>query len=123
MEETNKKLAGKLFPKLVEVASKKDFISYSEVAKFLNIDLGKLEDRYGTLRQVMGCVNEMTISEDYLLTSVITYKKEFGKDYETGDGYFTLAKEVGLLKSTDDKKKFWYNQLKLCYKKHSKDVE
>jgi len=111
-------LAQKLIPKLIEVASKESWITYEQVAEFLDIDLGNPDDRWQLLGKIMGDVNDETIKEGYLLTSVIIHKKSFIEQTGPGKGYFALARNVGLLVGKEDERAFWRKQLILCYRKY-----
>jgi len=116
--EQEEKLAQKLMPKLIEVASNESWISYSEIADFLGIDLGNPDDRWQLMGQVMQKVNDITVPQGYLLTSVIVHKGRIGTRTEPGDGYFLLAREVGFL-TTENPFQFWGMQLQKCHNKHS----
>jgi len=108
----------KLKNKLIEVAQQESWISYGEVAEHLGIDLGNPDDRWGALGQLMAEVNNDSLQEGYMLTSVIVHKGQIGRRTEPGQGYFAMAMDVGLLKS-ENPFVFWGRQLQMCYAKHS----
>ena len=103
----------KIFVALIElVYRKKNYISYSELAKYANkiYPHFKLPEQGGSLAKVVGSIlGELSFLSycccDFLISAVVTKK---GKD-EQGKGFFELVRS---LEENEDKIKNWIGKTK-----------
>ena len=94
---------------LIEVARRKDKITYSELAT--NITAINIEAHDSRMNHLLG---EISSEEDAqgrgMLTAIVVHK--FG-DLRPGPGFYDLAKSLG--KDTSDKDFFWISEVKTVH--------
>ncbi|MBN1473960.1 MAG: hypothetical protein JW914_05035 [Syntrophaceae bacterium] len=87
-----------IFEKLNAVAKAGRVIHYSEVAPLAGLDMSRQEDR----NKIASILDEISTSEHNqghpLLSAVVIHKE----DNMPGQGFFTLAKRLGLYKGEDE---------------------
>lgn len=108
--EMRKKVKEEITAILEDIARKEGKISYSELAQ--QITTAKL-DPHTELKILLGEVSiESFVRGEGLLSGVVVFK-DLSRDGFSGEGFFTLARELGY-KFTDEVK-FWVeNHQKVC---------
>jgi len=100
-----------LYDELVQLAKAKKLVAYSDVSPLVGLDMSKLEDREEIAR-LLGeiAVHEYEASRP-MLTALVVHR---GDDNNPGEGFFSIAKELGLYSGSRDqiaRLTFWANQV------------
>ena len=93
--------------KLMEVAHLQTTISYSELAPLADLDMSRDNDR-AEIGRILGEVSVHEHEEGRpMLSAVVTHK-----DGDPGKGFYTLARELGVMAWRIDKLAFWSQELR-----------
>ncbi len=95
---------------LMEIARKRQMISYSDLA----IKLGdpKIRADSPALASLLEYASRKSVDDIEAMISVVVVHKT--GDMEPGKGFYSLADELGL--DTEDQQKFWIDQLHAIHK-------
>ena len=94
---------------LIEVARRKDKITYSELAT--EITAINIEAHDSRMNHLLGEISSEEDAQDRgMLTAIVVHK--FG-DLRPGPGFYDLAKSLG--KDTSDKDFFWISEIKTVH--------
>jgi hypothetical protein len=97
---------------LISIAKLKKFITYGELADQFNL---VREDKHqawiGILEEWMGDINKFEIDNGRPMISAIIIlskdKRDINKLHNCGNGFYSYARELGLLKKGEDPQIFW----------------
>jgi hypothetical protein len=104
-----------LYDKLVDLAKTDDLAAYSNVAPLIGLDMANDADRDEIAIKLGEIARFEHAHGRPMLTSLIVH---YGNDNNPGEGYFAIAKELGLYSGSRDSIKrltFWANQVRLVY--------
>ena len=93
--------------KLTEVARAQATISYSELAPLVDLDMSRDSDR-AEMGRILGEISTHEHEERRpMLSAVVTHK-----DGDPGKGFYTLARELGVMARRMSKLAFWSQELR-----------
>jgi len=96
-----------IYQKLQEVARAQDTTTYATIAPLANLNMDNPADR-NTIADILDDINRMEHQEGRPLLSAVVLLKEHNIP---GDGFFTIARNLGAYTGTDDLK-FWLTELR-----------
>jgi len=106
-----------IYERLQEVARRRNVVYYSEIAPLAGLDMSLECDR-----AEIGCLlGEISTCEHEhgrpLLSAVVVHKPDPQSEESLGpgQGFFTLARELGLMAPDDDEDDFWQHELRRAY--------
>jgi len=94
--------------KLKELARVRGIITYNDLNKELNLGLNF--DNPGDRRkigEILGEISDYEARQEQRMLSAVVYSQQ---DNKPGEGFFTLARELGFFHG-DDELAFWINEL------------
>ena len=97
-----------IYEEIIEVAKRRDDVYYSELAPLIGLDLGSPEGP-GRIGAILERISRTEDSEDRPLLSAVVIGK---RNDIPGDGFFRLAKVLGLQSSGEDDFKFWQKEIR-----------
>jgi hypothetical protein len=98
-----------IYERLQEVARRRDVVYYGAIAPLANLDMAFEKDR----AEIGRLLGEISTNEHEhhrpLLSAVAVYKPDDqgAESLGPGPGFFTLARELGLMGPDDDEDDFW----------------
>ena len=99
-----------IYEKLKEVAKAQDITAYSDIAPLVGLDMGKPDDR-NRIAEILGEISRREYGQGHpMLSAVVVHKA----NNIPGQGFFTLARELGLYRGNDDLR-FFTNELNRVY--------
>ena len=97
-----------IYERLIEVAKKKEIINYSDIAPMADLDMESPEDR-NAIAGILDAISRHEHAERRpLLSSVVVHKG----DRMPGDGFFKMARSVGVMKPGEDRATFFARELR-----------
>lgn len=95
---------------LVRAAQYRGTVTYQEIAPIMNL---RIVGAYMGVEvgQLIGEISEDEVQARRPMLSAVVV----GTSGEPGPGFYTLARQLGLLKPDDDERKFWRAQLDAVY--------
>ena len=106
-----------IYEKLGEVARLENTIAYSELAPLADLDMGRSPDR-AEMGRILGEISTFEHEQRRPMLSAVVTQKDGGP----GKGFYTLARELGLMPPGLSQIAFWSQELKRVYDYWSKDV-
>lgn len=105
--------------KLIKIAKKDETINYGEIMNEFGIPRGNPKKGIG-IGDVLGEISKSEVAEGKPMLSAIVVKKDGTK--KIGDGFYPLARELGLLKSEDREEEvaFLHEQQVKVWKQYKK---
>lgn len=101
-----------LYDELIRVAKKGDLTFYSMIAPLVGLSMDIEEDRNDIARLLGEIAKYENEQNRPMLTSLVIHK---GNDNNPGEGFFSIAMELGLYDGARDQLKrvtFWANQVR-----------
>ena len=96
---------------LIEVARKRRFMFYGELAPSLNLDMN-LDNNRVEIGRILGEISTYEHQQGRpLLTAIVVHKR----DNRPGVGFFNLARELGLYCPGDNQEAFWTKEVNRVY--------
>ncbi|GJQ27019.1 MAG: hypothetical protein HBSAPP02_20510 [Phycisphaerae bacterium] len=95
-----------LYERLKKVAIAQDVIAYGDLAPMFGLDMSQAKDR-AEIGRLVGAISEFEHANGRPLLSAVVISKEHNRP---GDGFFTLARTLGLLGSQSEDI-FWTGEL------------
>ena len=103
----------KIFNKLVDIAKKKETISYSQLASELKLKYDNVDNRNKVHAQ-LGKISEIEVKNNAPMLSVLVHHK--GDIERTpGQGWFDLADKLKQRKDGETDKELQYRMIKSCW--------
>ena len=99
--------------RLIEVAKRKETVSYSEMARIADLHV-----RSRALFQILDDVSTAEHAAGRPLLTAVVIRKEDGV---SGAGFFALATRLGHYRDGDDRKLYWAWELKRVYAEWASD--
>jgi len=102
-----------LYSELIGAARHRGLVTYQELA--LAVGLPTSGNYMGKrLGEILGAISQNECLQNRPMLSALGVKT----DGKPGDGFFALARELGLLDSDhpEDRRRFWEDQVQQCYK-------
>lgn len=111
---------------LISIAKQKKFVTYGELADHFNLDRkDKHQAWIGILEEWMGDINKFETDNDRPMISAIIIlskdKRDINKLHNCGNGFYSYAKELGLLKKGEDPQIFWAKETAKVFEYWSKN--
>lgn len=97
----------KIFAKLKDVAKAQDVTTYSDIAPLVGLDMANPDDR-NRIAEMLGEISRHECAQGHPMLSVVVIHRA---NNIPGQGFFTLAKELGLHKGNSDLT-FFVNELR-----------
>ena len=96
-----------IYEELKRVAERREVTSYSAIAPMVDLDMNRADDR----RQIGVLLDEISTHEHEqerpMLSAVVTHK-----DGDPGKGFYTLARELGVMARKTSPLAFWSQELR-----------
>ncbi len=105
-----------LYKRLIEVAKNRGLVYYEEVADICGLNLDKPDEREIELCKVLDEINKYEKDKDEkrpMLTAVVVLKNKNPRI--SSDGFFNLAREIGVLERGEDEQLFHVKELNKVY--------
>lgn len=84
---------------LINAARRRDLVYYGDIAPLAGLDMGR-DDHRVEIGRLLGEISEYEHARGNPLLSAVVVRKD--DPTSPGDGFFTLAKSLGLLKGDKD---------------------
>ena len=101
----------KVYCKLIQVARNRQTIPYGEIAKIMGI-LTSGSHMARETGQILGEISEFEQLHNRPLLSAVAVRAD---KKLPGEGFFTLARELGELEENMDEWTFWKREIKMAY--------
>lgn len=99
-----------IYDKLKAIARAGDITTYSDIAPLANLDMSKQDDR-NRIAQILGEISTFEHQNGRPMPSAVVIHKE---NNIPGQGFFTLANELGIYKQRNDVL-FFVNELRCVH--------
>jgi len=96
-----------IYEELKRVAKAESYTTYAKISPLAGLDMGNQADR-NEIAKILGDISTHEHSSQHPLLSAVVVLAEEGKP---GQGFFTLARDLGLYEGGDDLK-FWLDEIK-----------
>ena len=96
-----------IFDRLKAVAKAQDVTTYADIAPLAGLDMGSPDDR-NRIAEILGDISRHELAQGHPMLSAVVIHRD---NSIPGQGFFTLARELGLHKGKDDDT-FFVNELR-----------
>lgn len=104
------KFYAKVYSELITAARYRGTVTYQEIAMIMGLPLSGNHMQRET-GQILGEISEDEVSNGRPMLSAIAV----GVNGLPGDGFFSLAKQLGKLKPDEDEDQYWKNEKQAVY--------